>query len=93
MGGVSSTAGAATGTVGNVGGNATGVVGSSVGSSLHGGPVQGALSSTSTGVIGLKDLSIAGAATNTTEGSIITSPAKSVHLDSGTQMVLRVVDR
>lgn len=92
-GGVASTAGAATGTVGNVGGNATGVVGSSAGTTLNGGALQGALSSTSTGVIGLKDLSIAGAATNATEGSIITSPAKSVHLDSGTQMVLRVVDR
>ena len=93
VGGVASTAGAATGTVGNVGGNATGVVGSSAGTTLNGGALQGALSSTSTGVIGLKDLSIAGAATNATEGSIITSPAKSVHLDSGTQMVLRVVDR
>lgn len=93
LGGVSSTAGAATGEVGNVGGNATGVVGSSAGSTLNGGAVQGALSSTSTGVTGLKDLSLEGAATNATEGSIITSPAKAVHLDSGTQMVLRVVNR
>jgi len=93
LGGVSSTAGAATGAVGNVGGGATGVVGSSAGSTLSGGAVHGALSSTSTGVIGLKDLSLAGAATNATESSIITSPAKSVHLDSGTQMVLRVVNR
>ena len=93
LGGVSSTAGAATGAVDNVGGNATGVVGSSAGSTLNGGAVQGALSSTSSGVIGLKDLSLAGAATNATEGNIITSPAKSVHLDSGTQMVLRVVNR
>jgi hypothetical protein len=51
------------------------------------------LSSTSTGVIGMRDLSLAGAATNTTAGSIISSPGKSVHLDSGTQMVLRVVNR
>jgi hypothetical protein len=93
LAGASSTAGAATGSLGNLGGNATGIVSSGVGSNASGGVLQGALSSTSSGVIGLKDLSLAGAATSATEGSVITSPGKSVHLDSGTQMVLRVVGR
>ena len=94
LGGVTSTARTTTGTVANVGGSATGAVHSTLGSTANvGGGLDGALSSTSSGVIGLKDLSLAGDAANSTEGSLITSPAKSVHLDSGTQMVLRVVDR
>jgi hypothetical protein len=39
----------------------------------------------------MKGLSLATAASNATEGSVITSTGKSVHLDSGTQMMLRVV--
>jgi len=94
LGGVTSAARTTTGTVANVGGSATGAVHSTLGSTANvGGGLDGALSSTSSGVIGLKGLSLAGDAANSTEGSLITSPAKSVHLDSGTQMVLRVVDR
>ena len=94
LGGVTSTARTTTGTDANVGGGATGAVHSTLGSTGNvGGGLDGALSSTSSGVIGLKGLSLAGDAANSTEGSLITSPAKSVHLDTGTQMVLRVVDR
>ena len=94
LGGVTSAARTTTGTVANVGGSATGAVHSTLGSTANvGGGLDGALSSTSSGVIGLKGLSLAGDAANSTKGSLITSPAKSVHLDSGTQMVLRVVDR
>jgi hypothetical protein len=93
LGGVASTAGATSGAVANVGGGATGTVGSTVGSTASvGGGLQGVLSSTSSGVIGLKGLSLASNAANSTQGSVITSPGKSVHLDSGTQMVLRVVN-
>ena len=75
-------------------GRVDGAVHSTLGSTANiGGGLDGVLSSTSSGVIGLKGLSLAGDAANSTEGSLITSPAKSVHLDSGTQMVLRVVDR
>jgi hypothetical protein len=92
LGGVGSTASAATGTVANVGGNATGALNSSVGSTGNvGRGVGGALSSNSSGVVGMKGLSLATAASNATEGSVITSTGKSVHLDSGTQMMLRVV--
>lgn len=94
LGGVTSAARTTTSTVGNVGGSATGAVHSTLGSTANvGGGLDGALSSTSSRVIGLKNLSLAGDAANSTEGSLIISPGKSVHLDSGTQMVLRVVDR
>ncbi len=92
LGGVGSTASAATGAVANVGGNATGAVNSSLGSTANVGKgVSGALNSTSSGVVGMKGLSLATAASNATEGSVITSSGKSVHLASGTQMMLRVV--
>ncbi|MDT8067793.1 MAG: hypothetical protein ROO76_06455 [Terriglobia bacterium] len=92
LGGVGSTATAATGAVANVGGNATGALNSSLGSSANvGHGVTGALTSTSSGVVGMKGMSLATAASNATEGSVITSTGKSVHLDSGTQMMLRVV--
>ncbi len=92
LGGVGSTAHAATGAVANVGGGATGALNSTMGSTANvGNGLSGALNSTSSGVVGLKGLSLATAASNATEGSVITSTGKSVHLDSGTQMVLRVV--
>ncbi len=93
LGGVSSTASGATGAVANAGGNATGALNSSLGSTATvGNGVGAALNSNSTGVVGLKGLSLAGSASNATQGSVITSTGKSVHLDSGTQMVLRVVN-
>ncbi len=92
LGGVGSTAGAATGVVANVSGGTTGALNSTVGSTAHAGNgLSGALNSTSSGVVGVKDLSLATTASNATEGSVITSTGKSVHLDSGTQMMLRVV--
>ncbi|HEU5403556.1 MAG TPA: hypothetical protein VFU86_19535, partial [Terriglobales bacterium] len=92
LGGVGSTANAATGAVANAGGKATGALNSSVGSGANvGRGVNGALNSSSSGVVGMKGLSLATAASNATEGSVITSTGKSVHLDSGTQLMLRVV--
>lgn len=94
VGGAASTVGATAGSVASVGGGATSGVNSTLGSAVNApGGLNGALSSTSSGVIGLGGLSLAGDAANTTQGTIITSPNKNVHLDSGTQMVLRVVNR
>lgn len=93
LGGVSSTASGATGAVANVGGSATGALNSSLGSTAAvGNGLGAALNSNSTGVVGLKGLSLAGNASNATQGSVITSTGKSVHLDSGTQILLRVVN-
>lgn len=46
----------------------------------------GALSAGSSGVVGLKDLSLSQDA----QGSVISSDSKNVHLDSGTQLILKV---
>lgn len=93
LGGASSTAGVATGAVANSGVIGTGATNSSLSSVGNSGrELQGALNSSSTGVIGLNDLSLAAAAANSTQGSVISSTSRSVHLDSGTQMLLRIVN-
>lgn len=93
LGGVGSTAGAATGVVANTG-SVAGATNSTVGSVAGSGrALQGGLNSSSTGVVGLHGLSLESAAANSAQGSMISSTGKSVHLDSGTQMVLRVVNQ
>ncbi|HEY4818751.1 MAG TPA: hypothetical protein VIH67_15080 [Candidatus Acidoferrum sp.] len=94
LGGVRSTAGAVTNTSANVGGvagsavnstaNATGAARGAVGG-LNG---AGQLTSNSQGVFGLEGLNLNSAASNSTQGSLITSTSKNVHLDSGTQLLL-----
>jgi hypothetical protein len=92
LGGVTSTAGAATGAVVNTAAGATGAAASTLGATTNvGNGLAGSLNSNSTGVVGLKDLSLSSDLSNATQGSVITSTGKSVHLDSGTQMLLRVV--
>lgn len=49
----------------------------------------GRLASNSSGVFGLEGLSINSAASSATQGSMIVSTTKNVHLDSGTQLLLR----
>ena len=99
VGGVASTAGGAVGTVtntaANVGGAASGTVSSTLGAagSASAGAVgglnaTGQLTSNSRGVFGLQGLNLNAAAANSTEGSVITSTSKNVHLDSGTRMLL-----
>jgi len=51
---------------------------------------SGQLTSSSQGVIGLNGLQLNSAASNATQGSVITSAGKDVKLDSGTQMLLQV---
>ncbi|HET9742175.1 MAG TPA: hypothetical protein VFQ00_05440 [Terriglobales bacterium] len=85
-------AGSTVGGVANGVGNTVGNVGASAGSTVNStanGTVNGQLSSTSTGVIGLRGLQLDSAASNATTGSVITSTGKDVKLDSGTQLLLQ----
>jgi hypothetical protein len=102
LGGVASTAGGATGTVTNTAANVGGAAGGAVHSTANAaGSVAGAshgavgglnaagqLTSNSQGVFGLNGLNLNAAASNATQGSVITSAGKNVHLDSGTRMLL-----
>src|SRR5882724_3835416 len=102
LGGVTSTAGGAVGTVTNTAANVGGVAGGTVNSAANaGGSIAGAskgavgglnaagqLTSSSQGVFGLNGLNLSTAASNATQGSVITSAGKNVHLDSGTRMLL-----
>ena len=95
LGGAGSAVGGATSTVGNTAGGVTNGVGNAAGSlgTNAGGAVNGTagqLSSQSQGVVGLDGLSLNSAASNATQGSVITSAGKDVKLDSGTQMLLQV---
>jgi hypothetical protein len=102
MGGVTSATGGAAGTVTNTAANAGGVASGTVNSAANaGGSIAGApkgavgglntagqLTSNSQGVFGLNGLSLSSAASNSTQGAVITSAGKNVHLDSGTRMLL-----
>jgi len=50
----------------------------------------GQLSASSTGVLGIKDLKLESTASDSTQGSVITSDNKNVKLDAGTHLLLRV---
>lgn len=92
--------GGAAGTVGNVAGGVGQTAGAAVNSTTQGvasatgqaGALNaaGQLTSTSTGVVGMRGLNLASSAANQTQGSLITSKTENVHLSSGTQMLLRV---
>ncbi len=103
LGGVSSAAGGAVGAVTNTAANVGAVAGGAVNTAAAnaGGSVAGAskgavgglnaagqLTSNSQGVFGLNGLNLSAAASNATQGSVITSTGKNVHLDSGTRMLL-----
>lgn len=102
LGGVTSAAGGAAGTVTNTAANVGGVAGGAVNSTANAaGNVAGAsrggvgglnaagqLTSNSQGVFGLNGLNLNAAAANATQGTVITSAGKNVHLDSGTRMLL-----
>ncbi len=83
FGGVGSTTGTLVNTETNVGGpavhNASGV----------GAGTSSLLTSSSQGVIGLRNLNLASSTSNSSSGTF-TSPNSNVHLDSGTQMILQV---
>jgi len=98
LGGVRSTAGGAAGAVASTAGNAGGVAGGAVNSTVNAaGAARGAvgglnaagqLTSNSQGVFGLEGLNLNAGAANSTQGSLITSSSRNVHLDSGTQILL-----
>ena len=102
VGGVTSAAGGAVGAVTNTAANVGGVAGGAVNTAANaGGSLAGAskgavgglnaagqLTSNSQGVFGLNGLNLSAAASNATQGSVITSAGKNVHLDSGTRMLL-----
>ena len=101
-GGVTSAAGGAVGTVTNTAANVGGAAGGAVNSTTSAaGSVAGAskgavgglnaagqLTSNSQGIFGLNGLNLNAAASSATQGTMITSAGKSVHLDSGTRMLL-----
>lgn len=100
-GGVTSAAGGAVGTVTNTAANVGGAAGGAVNSTANAaGNVAGAskgavgglntagqLTSNSQGVFGLPGLNLNAAASNATQGTVITSAGKNVRLDSGTRML------
>jgi hypothetical protein len=102
LGGLTSGAGGAVGAVTNTAANVGGVASGTVNSAANaGGSIAGAskgavgglnaagqLTSNSQGVFGLNGLNLNAAASNATQGSVITSAGKNVHLESGTRMLL-----
>lgn len=94
LGGMASTAGGAAGAVTNTAANAGGAVNSTANAAgaahcaIGGLNAAGQLASNSQGVFGLNGLNLNSAASNSTEGSLITSTSRNVHLASGTQLLL-----
>ena len=88
-GGLLNGAAATTGRVVNTAGNTAGAVTNTAGS-VSAPLASGSLTSTSQGVVGLRDLSLSADVSNSTHASVITSNGGNVHLDGGTQMILRV---
>jgi hypothetical protein len=99
LGGAGGTVGGVAGATGGVAGNAGRTVGGTVGTTagaagsatgnVGGLNAAGQLSSSSAGVFGLQGLSLTSAVSNATQASVVTSKTQNVHLDSGTQMLLR----
>jgi hypothetical protein len=102
LGGARSTAGATAGSVANTAGNVGGVAGGAANSTTNvagtatgatrgavgGLNAAGELTSNSQGVFGLEGLNLNSATASSTQGSLITSSSKNVHLDSGTKLLL-----
>jgi trimeric autotransporter adhesin len=102
LGGATSAVGGATGAVTNTAASAGGAAGGAVHSTANaarsvGGSSKGAigglnsagqLTSNSQGVFGLSGVNLNTPASSATQGSVITSAGKNVHLDSGTRLLL-----
>jgi hypothetical protein len=84
LGGVRSTAGTAVDTAGTTAGATVNTVGAA------GGAASGSLSTSSQGVVGLPGLSLSTQTSTSANASVISSQGSNVHLDSGTEMILRV---
>lgn len=88
VGGVTSTAGATVGAVGQTAGAAAGATGQAA-SNVTGQAANLALDSSTQGVIGIRGLTLNAEASNSTQGSVITSSSRNVRLESGTRLLLR----
>jgi hypothetical protein len=91
VGGTANTAGSVVNTAGrvpNVAGEATANVAGTARGATGGLNAAGQLTSNSRGVFGLNGLKLNSAAANATQGSVITSADKNIHLASGTRMLL-----
>ncbi len=86
---VGSTVGAAGNTAGSVTNSTTGSVGSTVGGAT-GTAANGALNSTSHGVVGMQGVNLSSATSGNATASVLSSTTQNVKLDSGTQMLLQV---
>lgn len=75
-------------TAGNATGNAAGNVTAASAGTAGGLNTAGQLASNSRGVFGLNGLNLDTAASNATQGTVMTSAGKSVHLDGGTHLLL-----
>jgi hypothetical protein len=93
VGGTTRTVGTTGGSLVNTAGSATGRAGTTLngaGTALN---ANGQLLASSQGVAGLKGLSLDSATSTAAQGSVIASKTGNVHLDSGTQMILRAAAR
>ena len=90
---VGNTAGAVGQTAGNIGGGAVGAAEGGVNQTTEaaGATMNSTLNANSRGAIGLPGYTLQAVSGASTQGSVIESTGKNVKLDSGTQMVLRVV--
>jgi hypothetical protein len=84
LGGVRSTAGSVADTASSTAGTAVKTAGTA------GGASSGSLSANSQGVIGLPGMSLSTQTSTSANASVISSQGSNVHLDSGTEMILRV---
>ncbi len=94
--GVASTTGATAGTVMNTSSPVSTAAGATLkttdrsAGAVGGLTAAGQLSSNSSGVFGLQGLSLDSAASSATQGSLIVSSTKNIHLDTGTQLLLSI---
>jgi hypothetical protein len=81
---LNNTTAAADGAVDNTVNSTTGAAGNATGVAN----AAGQFNANSRGVVGLNNLSLSTASGATAQGSVLTSPGKNVHLDSGTRLLL-----
>jgi hypothetical protein len=87
---VNSTVGGMGSTVGSTANAGLGAAGSTAGNLGSSASAATQLTSNSRGMVGLSGMNLVSEASNSTQGSLITSTSKNVRLDSGTQMLLRI---
>jgi len=90
VGGAGSTLGGAANTAGDIASSAGNTVGRTAGTVTGTTQAGGHLGASSHGVWNMPGLSLSASASNSTQGSVISSDKKNVKLDGGTEMVLRV---